>query len=230
MAKRTTRTGDSAKKKKKPGKDPFNKLIEGLRSIEQHGANLDSYAHVVQKHEKVVLERLLDVLRPIVRFLDGEIIIRENWMAGRLGAASAHYPEHGIVLVNNFSSQNDPNNQNVVNFTGYKVLLTRSGRLVKVSRTGVWQKSGGEDSFWSIESMEIPVSDEFARDHLQEVVQSIMNHVSEAKVRVAEHKGEMEARLNLIKDVRRLLEAATPALDETQRVEIGDEPVESEKS
>ncbi len=234
--KTTGRTTDTSKEKsgkaRKKGvkKDPFQQLISGLKSIEKHGSRLDSYAELVHKHEKAVLDELLDVLRPIVRYLDDEIPIRETWMAGRLGGSSAAYPERGMVLVNNFSSQNDPQNEKIVNFTGYKVILTRTGRLVKVSRTGVWKKTGGEDSFWSIESLEIPVTEEFAKQHLQEVVESVMHHIAEARDMVQLKKREMEARLNLIKDVRKMLDARVPSLreDETQRVELGADQESSE--
>lgn len=209
-------------------KDPFSQFLAGLDQIRVVGQNLDSYADLVHKHEKAILKKLLDMLVPIVRYIDDEIVIREAWMAGRLGGKHVHYPERGIVLVDNFSSQNDAQDEQVVNFTGEKVILTRSGRLVQVSRTGVWRKSGGEDSFWSIEALEIPVTEDFARDNLAEIVQSIFRHIDGAKERVAANKRDMEQRLALIRNIKEMLDSSAltkksdPKISTpSERVEIG---------
>ena len=158
-------------------------------------------------HEAKALVKILHKIKPVMNYIDGPITTREAWITSDDVKIrdDAHYKEPGIVLVNNFSSTRRPDDPAWLDYIGYKVIFTRSGKIIQLERSGGWCEQHGKQSFWSSETSEISISPEFAKKHFKECLASIMNVTENAIARTKDKRSILRRRLSLLKKVESIL-------------------------
>ena len=185
-------------------------FIAQLEKLAEYGREVTDLQELIGKHEANALTQVLDRVKPVMEWIDGPITTREEWVASDnpRDRQTFYYKEPGIVLVNNFESTvRDAHGR--MNYSGYKIVFTRSGKLVQLDRRGSFA-DGASASYWSSDAHELDVTAEFAARHLQEIVRSVVAAVERAVGQQRARRDEFQGRLKMLKDVARMLEAAPP--------------------
>jgi hypothetical protein len=115
-----------------------------------------------------------------------------------------YYKEPGIVLVNNFESTiRDGHGR--MNYAGYKMVFTRSGKLVQLDRRGSFADAAAP-SYWTSDAHELDITPEFAQRHLLEILRSVIGAIERAGDRQRARRDELKTRLKLLQEVAFMLE------------------------
>jgi hypothetical protein len=185
-----------------------DRFIDQLERVAALGREAAEFQDLVSKHEASSLAQILNRVKPVMEYIDGPIATREEWVYSDnpRDRQTFYYKEPGIVLVNNFESTvRDAHGR--MNYSGYKVIFTRSGKLVQLDRRGsISDSAQGQGSFWSSDAHELDVTTEFAERHLQECLRSIVAAIERATERQRARRDILKDRLRVLKEVSRLLE------------------------
>lgn len=193
----------------------LDNFIKTLEKLAETGREVAELQELIGKHEANALAQVLDRVKPVMEWVDGPITTREEWVASDnpRDRQTFYYKEPGIVLVNNFESTvRDAHGR--MNYSGYKMIYTRSGKLVQLDRRGSFS-DGTSASYWSSDAHELDVTPEFGERHLLEVVRSVVAAVERAIGQQKQRREELQSRLRVLKDVARMLEGGpTPGAAE----------------
>jgi hypothetical protein len=190
-------------------------FVERLEELARLGRETREFEQLIGKHELRALARLLEKVESVMDLIDGPITTREGWVGEGPtdGPPRAfYYKEPGIALVNSFASQVGDDHE--MNYSGFKVVFTRSGKLVQLDRIGQWNEGEQKDTFWSSDAHEIELDPTFASNHLEECVASIVSAIERGAKRHSERRDELIQRLRVLKKVTRMLEGDEAALKE----------------
>ncbi|GIW71337.1 MAG: hypothetical protein KatS3mg102_0879 [Planctomycetota bacterium] len=184
----------------------LDRFVEQLERLAALGKEVKELGEAVEKHEASALAHLLERIKPVMEYIDGPITTREEWVASDnpRDKQTFYYKEPGIVLVNNFESTVRDAHGRMV-YSGYKIIYTRSGKLVQLDRRGTWSE-GEHDTFWSSEAHEIELTPELASRHLPECVASIVAAIERAVHTHRQRREELARRLRLLRAIARALE------------------------
>src|SRR5438105_10232760 len=111
----------------------LDNFIKTLEKLAETGREVSELTELIGKHEANALAQVLDKVKPVMEWIDGPITTREEWVASDnpRDRQTFYYKEPGIVLVNNFESTvRDAHGR--MNYSGYKMVFTRSGKLVQL--------------------------------------------------------------------------------------------------
>jgi hypothetical protein len=189
----------------------LDNFIKTLEKLSELGREVSELQVLIGKHEANALAQVLERVKPVMEWIDGPITTREEWVASDnpRDRQTFYYKEPGIVLVNNFESTvRDAHGR--MNYSGYKIAFTRSGKLVQLDRRGSFSE-GNSGSFWTSDAHELDITPEFAERHLLEVIRSIVAAVERAIGQQRARREEVTARLKVLKDVARMLESGPAA-------------------
>jgi hypothetical protein len=189
----------------------FDGFIQQLEKVAELGREVAELKDLIGKHEANALAQVLDKLKPIMQWIDQPITTREEWVASDnpRDRQTFYYKEPGIVLVNNFESTvRDAHGR--MNYSGYKIAFTRSGKLVQLDRRGSFSE-GATTNYWSSDAHELDITPEFAARHLPEVLRSVVNAIERAVATQRAKRDELQQRLKVLKEVARMLEAGPVA-------------------
>jgi hypothetical protein len=195
----------------------LDRFLAKLEELAVLGNEVARFTELVAQHESRAFRAILDRVRPIMEIIDSPIPTREEWVASDEPGdkQTFYYRERGVILVNNFEStiQND---RDRMSYSGYKIVFTRSGKLIRLDRTGSWSV-GNRSNFWSSEAHEVDCDAEFAERHLEEGLTSVVHAVDRAQKRQREHRKKLRRRLKLLRAVAYMLEkeVVPPTLDPT---------------
>ncbi|RME70670.1 MAG: hypothetical protein D6776_11355 [Planctomycetota bacterium] len=187
----------------------LDRFLEKLEELAALGREVKELADAVSRHEANALSTILDRLKPVMEYIDGPITTREEWVASDKphDKQTFYYKEPGIVLVNNFESTvRDPHGR--MQYSGYKICFTRSGRLVQLDRRGQWSEDQ-HDSYWSSEAHEVELTPELASRHLPECLASIVAAIERALHTHRERRDALVKRLRLLRAIARALETGS---------------------
>ncbi len=203
----------------------FDRFLDKLEELAEIGREVKELSEAVSLHEANALATILERLKPVMEYIDGPITTREEWVADKPhDKQTFYYKEPGIVLVNNFESTvRDPHGR--MQYSGYKICFTRSGRLVQLDRRGQWSEDQHE-SFWSSEAHELELTPELASRHLPECLNSIVAAIERALHIHRQKRDALIRRLRLLRAIARALETGKlpVAANESERDEAKSEP------
>jgi hypothetical protein len=189
----------------------LDSFIQQLEKVAELGREVACLQELIGKHEANAMAQVLERVKPVMEWIDGPITTREEWVDSDnpRDRQTFYYKEPGIVLVNNFESTvRDAHGR--MNYSGYKIAFTRSGKLVQLDRRGSFAE-GASGSYWSSDAHELDITPEFAERYFQEALRSIVAAVERAIARQRGRRDELQQRLRLLKDVARMLEGGGAA-------------------
>lgn len=196
----------------------LDKFLLKLGELADLASDVRGFEALVAKHEVKALRELLDKVRPLMPYMDAPIPTREEWVGPQGGGLGPHglrapepspdrrthtYKEPGLVLVNNFEATvEDQSGQ--MRHSGYKIIFTRSGKLVQLDRMGSWSEER-QSTFWSCDAHEVDVDAEFVERHLGECIGSIAQALERAAKRQRDKREALRERLKMLRAIQRIL-------------------------
>jgi hypothetical protein len=193
----------------------LDRFLEKLDELAVLGKEVKELSEAVGKHEANALSTILERLKPVMEYVDGPITTREEWVSSDKphDKQTFYYKEPGVVLVNNFESTvRDAHGR--MQYSGYKICFTRSGRLVQLDRRGQWSEDQ-HDSFWSSEAHELDLNADLASRHLPECLSSILGAIDRACQSNRQRREALVKRLRLLHAIAHALETGKlPSADD----------------
>lgn len=187
------------------GGDVVDRFVKALRAAADLGREVEGVEEALARYEGRALKRVLVELRPIMPYIDRPIRMAEPTFTGDVPAEGAYYREPGIVLVNTFESTvGEPMRLTRLGYSGYLLIYTRAGKLVRITRRGVASADGSE-RYWSSDAEEVPLTAELARRHLEQCLQGIVRALERGADQARSHRDEIKARLSKLRKIVRLL-------------------------
>lgn len=114
----------------------MNEIKDKIEKIEKIGQEIDDLKSKVNEKEITILDKLLNNIAPVTRFIDEDIKIFDNefYNGNYWQGKTKEYPEKGIILQENIE---DYSNERFYWIRkGSLYIYTRSGKIVQFTRSG----------------------------------------------------------------------------------------------
>jgi len=136
----------------------------------------------IKAGEAVALEKLVDLLRPIMRLIGKPLPSGKTWGSGRNGCHPFEKTEpweRGIVLVDEFSEAGDGSGSRGT-LVGTRLVLTRKEELLQQTRTGTWSHEQGETNHWESTCSPLRFKEAVKKYVLEDILKGVVLALNEA--------------------------------------------------
>lgn len=184
--------------------DTFLRALERLAEIAPEVKDLEDE---LAERELEILEKIIALLKPVLPRLVAPIPLREPWLDPN-DASPATLGERrwrdGLVIAKKF--QRDAK-EGRLHHRSSEIVLDVDGRLHEIEQTATWREGGGpRDAVWRIESREVPLTSDFARDNLRRILATLFDTLRERLKREVDRKQDVLDRLAVIEDAVKVLD------------------------
>jgi hypothetical protein len=180
--------------------DTYIRAIEKLAALTPQ---IDALEAEVRDREVAVLEKILELLRPVLPRLVGPIVLKEPWADGSARSSPKSLKERGVVVARTFADHRESTGAQI--HRSNLVVVNEHGKLLTVDETARWTEPARTDVFWNIETQEIRLTPEFAAEHLREVLAGLLDALRERLSRDLEDKRDLKDRIARLEEAEKAL-------------------------
>ena len=181
----------------------FSKAID--RVIAQ-GEKLQRLSETTRINETAALRDIIAKVKPVMRYIDYPVETSYYHSGHQMHEADyTYYGERGIVLVDDFSRKYTDRDYRG-EYTGRRLVLTRSGSLVEFVRAGRWSNWQGEECEWWTESREYEdLGDALEAFELKDIVSGMVEAFKRAITQAQTKEEKLEGRLKALEEIKEIL-------------------------
>jgi hypothetical protein len=187
----------------------FEDFISALQQVAATGEEIARKEVAATEQETEALTAIIAMVKPVMRYID--VPIRTYaFHAGQQYHSwqYEHLDERGIILVNNFTEKYSdyPDDRDTRgDYIGDRLVLTRSGKLVRLVRSGDWSRWQGEGSQWNAKVTEITAEEAVKRYGLTEIMQNMVAAFKDAIKKAETKQKTLGSRLETLEQVKNIL-------------------------
>lgn len=177
-----------------------------LSALSQIGAEVESAESEVLVQEGATLQKLVEKVLPIMRYIDYRVKVRGSVGGGQWADWSyEYYPEKAIVLVDNSHQKNTDGKGQRGIYEGPSLLLTRSGKFILLIEDGEWSNWQDEGSYWNEEISEISIEQAIQRFDMVKIIQGLAEAFQESIQKAEKKKQTLGSRLQQLEQIEAIL-------------------------
>ncbi|MEW6572949.1 MAG: hypothetical protein AB1374_04890 [Bacillota bacterium] len=186
--------------------DEFTAALEKVASLGEEVARLE--AGTVEQ-ETAALKKLIAMIKPVSRYVDYPVQTYAFHAGQQYHRWEYEYlDERGIILVDNFTTKYSgyPDDRDTRgDYIGSQLVLTRSGKLLRLVRSGDWSKWQGEASQWNAKASEVTPHEAVKKYGLTEIVQGFVRAFREAISKAEKKQKTLGNRLEVLEQIKSTL-------------------------
>lgn len=182
----------------------LNEFITALEQVAAIGEQVTALETSATAGEAAILNTIIAKVVPIMRYLDSPVRTHASHSGHQAHEWEyTHHKEHGIVLVDGFVSQYTDHDYRG-DYTGDCLVLTRSGSLVVLERSGQWSNWQNEESFWTAIASEVTAEQAVTRCDIEAIIKGLVDAFRQAIENAHKKQTFLGLRLRLLENMQTL--------------------------
>lgn len=183
----------------------FDKFIAKLEEVAILGEEVSKLKTNTSKQEAEALALIIEKVKQVMRYIDYSIPVNAYRSGYQFDDWKYDYlDEYGVILVNNFKKECTYKNLRG-EYTGSQLVLTRSGKLIHLTRTGEWSRFQDEESEWTARTIEMTAEDAVREYDFADIVSGLVDVFTEAISDAKKEREALKERLTLLEQVKEML-------------------------
>jgi len=183
----------------------IQEFIESLGKVAVLGRQVAKLEEEVTGKEVEALTRILEKVMPVMPAIDCRIEKAAYHSGHQMHSWEYGYlEERGIVLVDNFSKKYTDKDYRG-DYEGERLVLTRSGKLLEVTRCGEWSNWQNECSNWGSEQTELTIEDAVKSHGFKAIIQGLTTAFKDAVEKNEKKEVDLTGRLAVLEEMSGLM-------------------------